>query len=665
MPRYFALAFPAPGSLFPIFLFAASLAAQQVKPDSAHRDTTTKLPHVRVVAERTTAAERANSVLVLPSAIRTTPATNAWDIVRQTSGLEVHQQGQGPGFASNAVIRGFTSDHSTDVAIVIDGVPVNQPVSGHSEGYADWNVLFADVVSSIRVTKGPASPFIGNFAMGGEVEVQTAPLASGTRWSLRSGSYGDARGSLVTGGIGANGGWIAAADAQREDGWRPNSGSNIEHLLVNRIWTNDAGGSFSIGAWGSGAHWRSPGFTSVASFDSGNFNQTVDPTDGGNLANGAVRATLTRTYASGTLSSLLYARASDWHIFLNVPPEGGIGEGAPSQTEEIDKRHDGGGTTKFTHPLRTGDIVVGADYQLAGASYDRYFTTQRTRDSTFEQFDATYFLVAPFVCAHFKLAQNFSMGIGARLDRLSYASTPEGDVRSSDVHIVASPKLSAMYHFPPSFSAYAGVNGGFRSADGVAANPSLTPSQELASEIGLRADASTFEGSLAWFNVDVRHEQTIDPLTLTASADGKSRRRGFELDARVSVVKSAAVFTHATFNDAHYVHLVTDEGDDLSGANVFGVSKSTVEGGVDFEKRGVRGSVWAAYTGPFTPVGEPDTRTDGFTLLHVRATAPLGTKWSVGVGVQNILDTRYPELRAAGFVSPGQPRTMLLTLSSR
>lgn len=42
---------------------------------------------------------------------------SAYDLLRQTAALEVHDQGQGPGFASAASVRGFSSDHSTDLAL--------------------------------------------------------------------------------------------------------------------------------------------------------------------------------------------------------------------------------------------------------------------------------------------------------------------------------------------------------------------------------------------------------------------------------------------------------------------------------------------------------------------------------------------------------------------
>ena len=108
-----------------------------------------------------------SSLRIQSLTLRRTPGTNAWDLMRQVAGIEVHEQGQGPGFASTASIRGFSSDHSTDIALWVDGVPINEPVNGHAEGYNDWNLLFPQAIRDIEVTKGPSNPFYGNFAMAG------------------------------------------------------------------------------------------------------------------------------------------------------------------------------------------------------------------------------------------------------------------------------------------------------------------------------------------------------------------------------------------------------------------------------------------------------------------------------------------------------------------
>src|SRR5512140_3713942 len=155
---------------------AGTLAAQQ--PDSTHQhgDTLTrpvKLGEITVTATRARRDAPSSSVTVPAAELRTVTALNAYDLIRQTAGIEVHDQGQGPGFASDASVRGFSSDHSTDVALWVDGVPINEPANGHAEGYSDWSLLFPQAVQSIDVFKGPTSAVYGNFALAGAVNIRT------------------------------------------------------------------------------------------------------------------------------------------------------------------------------------------------------------------------------------------------------------------------------------------------------------------------------------------------------------------------------------------------------------------------------------------------------------------------------------------------------------
>ena len=87
-------------------------------------------------------------------------------------------------FASDASFRAFSSDHSTDLALWIDGVPVNEPVNGHAEGYNDWSLVFPEAINDLDVIKGPTSALFGNFALAGVVNVRTLERMSGTRISV-------------------------------------------------------------------------------------------------------------------------------------------------------------------------------------------------------------------------------------------------------------------------------------------------------------------------------------------------------------------------------------------------------------------------------------------------------------------------------------------------
>jgi hypothetical protein len=61
--------------------------------------------------------------------------------------------------------------------------------------------------------------------------------------------------------------------------------------------------------------------------------------------------------------------------------------------------------------------------------------------------------------------------------------------------------------------------------------------------------------------------------------------------------------------------------------------------------------------GPYTPFDEPGVELPSYGLLHLNGGILVG-KALVDVGVRNLLDHQYPEVRAGGFVIPGQPRSV-------
>jgi outer membrane cobalamin receptor len=58
------------------------------------------------------------------------------DVLRLIPGLIINQH-QGGGKAEQYLIRGFDADHGTDLALFVDGLPVNLRSHAHGQGYAD------------------------------------------------------------------------------------------------------------------------------------------------------------------------------------------------------------------------------------------------------------------------------------------------------------------------------------------------------------------------------------------------------------------------------------------------------------------------------------------------------------------------------------------------
>src|SRR5687768_11225001 len=95
-------------------------------------------------------AEAASSVHFSRDDLRRRPTQQPSDVLRQTPGLVVSQHAGG-GKADQYFLRGFDADHGTDVALFLDGVPINLTSHGHGQGYADAHWLIPETIGGVDV----------------------------------------------------------------------------------------------------------------------------------------------------------------------------------------------------------------------------------------------------------------------------------------------------------------------------------------------------------------------------------------------------------------------------------------------------------------------------------------------------------------------------------
>ncbi|HEY0776588.1 MAG TPA: TonB-dependent receptor [Gemmatirosa sp.] len=648
----------------------------------------TQLRAVTVVA---TPAERAaplSATHVDAATIAVTPSQSPYDLLRQTAGVAVHEQGQGPGFASDASMRGFSSDHATDVALWVDGVPVNEPVNGHAEGYNDWSVLFPGGIQDIDVIRGPTSALFGNFALSGVVNVRTLERMIGTEATLTGGAFGRGEGMLLTGfDHGSAGGGVLGARFAREDGFRPNAGYNLGQAHARLVHDLAPGVRIDGGVELYSSGWRSPGYLSEDQFAAGQYEVVSNPTDGGFKRRAQERVSLSVIAGTALWRTTAYATQSRWSLFLTIPPAGGQFEGTGSQTEEEDRRHGYGATSALTWTLpHSGEVTIGAEARWDESHYENYYTTARARDSVNALVAGRQELGALFVQGHTDLTDRLRVDLGARYDALGTRSAPDSGSAVSATHAVLSPKLGALYRLAPALGVYGNLSRGFRSSDGVIIDPTLTPITVWASEGGVKLTHGDAFAQAALFRMDVSNEQTLNPLTLLATNGGRSRRQGLELEWRVPLVSTAADGAGATrvgvalsgdwtFNDARYrtATVAPDDGGApavLDGLRVYNTSKYVGLAALDVApaSRAWRARISGTFNGPYSPFDEPGIVTGAWALLHVSGAVRvpgLGRAAELGVGVRNVFDRRYPELIAGGVVSPGQPRAFEVSLRMR
>ncbi len=117
------------------------------------------------------------------------PIGSVQDILRVTPGL-VMVQHSGGGKANQYFLRGFDADHGTDLALSIDGVPINLVSHAHGQGFADTNFIIPEVVERVEITKGPYFAEPGRLRDGGRGQPRVArrlraQLGRRRGWSAR------------------------------------------------------------------------------------------------------------------------------------------------------------------------------------------------------------------------------------------------------------------------------------------------------------------------------------------------------------------------------------------------------------------------------------------------------------------------------------------------
>lgn len=673
------------GTLAVLTLGPADLVAQ-TPPDSTRADTVPLLlAPLAIAVERERAAPPPIGALTIdPAALRRAQAPDAYRLLRQVAGLEVHDQGQGPGYASNVSMRGFTSDHSSDVLLVIDGVPVNLPAHGHVEGYADWNVLMPSSVSSLRVLHGNASPLYGDFALAGAVEVFTRADAESTEASLGGTSFGDVQGSFTTGRRADDHGLFMGLEGRRDEGWRDGSGFWLGNALA-RGWAGLGGGRLEGGVSLYQTEWDSPGFVSIPDFNDVRFDP-FDASDGGRSRRAMAHARFSRPVAgSAFMQAVGWAMASDYALFLHIP--GHAHDGAPGsiqQSGEWDDRTGFGGQVEMGFATGSGDVVVGLTGRADDVRYSHAATLGRDVVNPEVALDARHRAGAAYARWRFTPLPRLGVDLGARLDMLEHESRSDFDVDgrwTSATNSVFAPKLGMRYAMTDRWSLSGTTARGFRSAVGIIGDPTREPYLAWSHEVAIAHRSESWEAEVTAFRVDVDNERVFDPITLRSSAAGGSTRQGLDVTAGVDLPRQIRADLGATWNHARLSGPYVDAHDDHPHEVFSPVTPAStdtpayelhVPGLADWRGRlalsapvtaSLEASMRFEAVGPHVPIGEPFLQTRSYSTVDVGVSWATRRGATLDVEVGNLFDVRHVELRSSGFVTPGAPRALRLQMS--
>jgi vitamin B12 transporter len=209
MPRFLPAAF-----LFSTALLARSAAAQAQQAIPADTARPRPLGEVTVYATRLgqVAGQTGRYVTVVPgAALSRYPVASLDDLLRLLPALEVQSRGNF-GTQADITLRGSTFNQ---VLILLDGMRLNDPLTGHFAGY--FPIALTEI-EQIEVVRGPGAALYGPDAVGGFVNIVTKTFAATHRpdgvelagtflageYGLKStnaGFYGQEKGLRLAGGI--------------------------------------------------------------------------------------------------------------------------------------------------------------------------------------------------------------------------------------------------------------------------------------------------------------------------------------------------------------------------------------------------------------------------------------------------------------------------------
>lgn len=124
--------------------------------------------------------------------IRTNPVKSSQEILRKVPGLIIGQHAGG-GKAEQIFLRGFDVDHGTDVAISVDGMPINMVSHAHGQGYADLHFVIPETIEKLDFGKGPYYSDKGDFNTAGYIDLRLKKSLDKNLISLEAGQFNSKR----------------------------------------------------------------------------------------------------------------------------------------------------------------------------------------------------------------------------------------------------------------------------------------------------------------------------------------------------------------------------------------------------------------------------------------------------------------------------------------
>jgi TonB-dependent Receptor Plug Domain/TonB dependent receptor len=568
----------------------------------------TVLPAITVTAPRALEAEPTNAASekrISGETLNTRPIERPGEMLEAAPGLIVTQH-SGEGKANQYFLRGMNLDHGTDLALWLDGMPLNMRTHGHGQGYADINFLIPELVEQMTVKKGPYWAEEGDFASAGSLRLAYADRLDRSVISATGGSFGYWRG-LAAGTIPfGKGSLTGAAEFVAYNGpWDvPDTLRKYNGFLRYSEGTPDNG--LAITALAYSNSWHSTDQIPVRAVSDGSLGRFggVDQTDGGDTQRYSLSMRWSRSdeqTASKVEAYAIYSTTnlySNFTYFLDDPDKG-------DQFQQSDKRKILGFNASHLvrHKLAglPSETTIGTQVRYDDIAVGLFKTFQRTPLSTLRADQVSESSIGLHAKNTTQWTDWMKVTLGLRGDFFTASVASDNPANSGAVSaFLASPKAGIVFGPFDKTEFYLNAGMGYHSNDARGATITVNPADPTMPQVAVPL---LVRSKGAEIGVRSQRFKGFD----TSEASRPSRRVGVEWTNSYRPTAWAAfdldlAFTQARFSD------YSSEGNLIPGAPDF-VGSAGVTLGADtgwfgalrLRSLGPRpltsdGSVWSSFT---------------------------------------------------------------------
>ena len=261
--------------LAPVDVVASSV------PSFAWGDNWVPPPPSAGIGEATDMSEAASAFTVSGEQVNERIFSRPGEALEIVPGL-IATQHSGDGKANQWFLRGFNLDHGTDLAIFMDGMPMNMPTHAHGQGYADVNMLIPELIGSINIEKGPYFADVGDFASAGSVHINLIDGVDGLQMKATLGSFDYQRYLGIDSFKIGDGNLLIAGEVGTYNGPWTLPGDLVKLNSVVRYSQGTDTNGFSLTGMAYGNHWNSTDQIPERAVPDIGLYGYIDPYDGGN-----------------------------------------------------------------------------------------------------------------------------------------------------------------------------------------------------------------------------------------------------------------------------------------------------------------------------------------------------------------------------------------------